>query len=67
MTVASLFALRAVVVPGPPAAGSPGSSRSSSRQGLIGFVQYFTHLPAILVGFHMVGAALVSARRSPGR
>jgi cytochrome c oxidase assembly protein subunit 15 len=28
-------------------------------QGLIGFVQYFTHLPVILVGFHMLGAALV--------
>ncbi len=30
-------------------------------QGLIGFVQYFTDLPVILVGFHMLGAALVSA------
>jgi cytochrome c oxidase assembly protein subunit 15 len=28
-------------------------------QGLIGFVQYFTHIPAILVGFHMLGACLV--------
>ncbi|MEH1013285.1 COX15/CtaA family protein [Micromonospora sp. CPCC 206060] len=28
-------------------------------QGLIGFVQYFTHLPAILVGAHMVGSCLV--------
>jgi cytochrome c oxidase assembly protein subunit 15 len=28
-------------------------------QGLIGFVQYFTHLPAVLVGFHMLGACLV--------
>ncbi|GAB2452987.1 COX15/CtaA family protein [Nocardioides hungaricus] len=30
-------------------------------QGLIGFVQYFTGLPVVLVGFHMLGAALVSA------
>ena len=30
-------------------------------QGLIGFVQYFTDLPVVLVGFHMLGAALVSA------
>jgi cytochrome c oxidase assembly protein subunit 15 len=30
-------------------------------QGAIGFVQYFTHLPVVLVGFHMLGAALVSA------
>jgi heme a synthase len=30
-------------------------------QGLIGFVQYFTDLPVVLVGFHMLGAAVVSA------
>jgi cytochrome c oxidase assembly protein subunit 15 len=30
-----------------------------AAQGLIGFVQYFTHLPAVLVGFHMLGACLV--------
>ncbi|MGY2874690.1 heme a synthase [Marmoricola sp. URHA0025 HA25] len=30
-------------------------------QGAIGFVQYFTDLPGVLVGFHMLGAALVSA------
>ena len=28
-------------------------------QGLIGFVQYFTGLPVLLVGAHMLGAALV--------
>ncbi len=28
-------------------------------QGLIGFVQYFTHLPVLLVGIHMFGACLV--------
>ncbi len=30
-------------------------------QGAIGFVQYFTDLPEILVGFHLLGAALTSA------
>jgi cytochrome c oxidase assembly protein subunit 15 len=30
-------------------------------QGVIGFVQYFTDLPELLVGVHMLGAALVSA------
>lgn len=30
-------------------------------QGLIGFVQYFTHLPIVLVEFHLLGAALVAA------
>jgi cytochrome c oxidase assembly protein subunit 15 len=28
-------------------------------QGLIGFVQYFTDLPVVLVGAHMLGACLV--------
>jgi cytochrome c oxidase assembly protein subunit 15 len=30
-------------------------------QGAIGFVQYFTHLPVVLVGFHMLGAAIITA------
>jgi heme a synthase len=30
-------------------------------QGAIGFVQYFTDLPVVLVGFHLLGASLVSA------
>lgn len=28
-------------------------------QGVIGFIQYFTHVPALLVGIHMLGACLV--------
>ena len=28
-------------------------------QGLIGFVQYFTHLPVLLVGIHVAGACAV--------
>lgn len=43
-------------------------------QGVVGFVQYFTHLPVLVVLIHMLGAALtvaaatwalLSARRSP--
>ena len=30
-------------------------------QGAIGFVQYFTDLPIVLVGLHMLGAAILSA------
>jgi len=30
-------------------------------QGLVGFVQYFTDLPEILVGIHMLGAGVVAA------
>ena len=30
-------------------------------QGLVGFVQYFNDLPVVLVGFHLLGAALIAA------
>jgi cytochrome c oxidase assembly protein subunit 15 len=30
-------------------------------QGTIGFVQYFTHLPVVLVAFHLLGAAVLAA------
>jgi len=30
-------------------------------QGLVGFVQYATDLPVVLVGVHLLGAAIVSA------
>ena len=30
-------------------------------QGAIGFVQYFTDLPIVLVALHLLGAALLSA------
>ena len=30
-------------------------------QGVVGFVQYFTDLPVVLVAIHLLGAALVSA------
>jgi cytochrome c oxidase assembly protein subunit 15 len=33
-------------------------------QGLVGFVQYFTDLPVVLVAVHLLGAALVSAALS---
>ncbi|GAB2603840.1 COX15/CtaA family protein [Streptomyces capparidis] len=59
LTVALLFTLRAV--------GAPAAARARTRdlavvllaQGAVGFVQYFTHLPEVLVGTHMLGAALV--------
>jgi cytochrome c oxidase assembly protein subunit 15 len=51
------------------AIGAPARARSAVvlllglevGQGAIGFVQYFTDLPIVLVGFHMLGAALISA------
>jgi heme a synthase len=51
------------------ALGAPAATRQAAwillavelAQGAIGWVQYFTHVPIILVMFHMLGAALVAA------
>jgi cytochrome c oxidase assembly protein subunit 15 len=60
LTIALLVALYAT--------DSPGRVRRAARdllvvqllQGVIGFVQYFTHLPVVLVLLHMLGAVLVT-------
>lgn len=59
LSVALWLALRAVAAP-------PAAVRAAGilvlvelAQGLIGFVEYFTGLPAILVGAHMLGSCLV--------
>ncbi len=59
LSVALWFALRAV--PAPPAAVRAALTLVvvELAQGLIGFVQYFTHLPVLLVAAHMLGAGLV--------
>jgi cytochrome c oxidase assembly protein subunit 15 len=61
LTLGLRFALTAV-------GASPAARRAVTvllavevAQGAIGFVQYFTDLPVVLVGFHMLGAAVVSA------
>ncbi|MEU4236471.1 COX15/CtaA family protein [Actinoplanes sp. NPDC026619] len=58
LTVALCFAFRAVNAPGPARAALILLVVELS-QGLIGFVQYFTHLPVALVAAHMLGAGLV--------
>jgi cytochrome c oxidase assembly protein subunit 15 len=60
LTVALLVALYAT--------DSPGRVRRAARdllvvelaQGVIGYVQYFTHLPVVLVLLHMLGAVLIT-------
>jgi cytochrome c oxidase assembly protein subunit 15 len=60
LTVALLVALTAT--------DSPGRIRRAARdllvvelaQGVIGYVQYFTHVPALLVLVHMAGAVLIT-------
>ncbi|MEU3457441.1 COX15/CtaA family protein [Micromonospora sp. NPDC006766] len=58
LSVALVFAFRAV--------GATRATRAAMvlvavelGQGLIGFVQYFTHLPEVLVAAHMLGSCLV--------
>lgn len=49
--------------------GAPAPARRAAAlllgvelaQGVVGFVQYFTHLPVVLVAAHMLGAALLTA------
>ena len=63
LSVAAWFALRATGAPGHAERAPRSSSLVEAAQALIGFVQYFTHLPVVLVGVHMLGACLVWSRR----
>ena len=61
LTLGLLFTLMAV-------GAAPAARRAVAvllgvevAQGSIGFVQYFTDLPVVLVGFHVLGAAVISA------
>jgi cytochrome c oxidase assembly protein subunit 15 len=56
LSVAMVFAIRAV---GGPARAAVVLVAVELSQGLIGFVQYFTGLPAVLVAFHMAGSCAV--------
>ncbi|MFF0177409.1 COX15/CtaA family protein [Micromonospora profundi] len=58
LTVALIFAFRAVDAAGATRAAIVLLAVELS-QGVIGFVQYFTHVPALLVGAHMLGSCLV--------
>jgi len=58
LTVALWLSFRAVNAPGP-ARAAGALLLIELSQGLIGFVQYFTHLPVALVAAHMLGAGLV--------
>jgi len=59
LTIGLVFALRAVNAPSLTVRAAVTLLVIELAQGLIGFVQYFTHLPVLLVGAHMLGAALV--------
>jgi cytochrome c oxidase assembly protein subunit 15 len=59
LSVALWFALRAVQAPRTAVRAAATLIAVELAQGLIGFVQYFTHLPVALVAAHMLGATLV--------
>jgi cytochrome c oxidase assembly protein subunit 15 len=59
LSVALWFALRAVDAPRRAVRAAATLVVVELAQGLIGFVQYFTHLPVLLVGAHLLGASLV--------
>jgi len=61
LTIGSLFALRSVDAPARAVQAAGVLLAVELGQGLIGFVQYFSDLPVVLVGIHLLGAALVSA------
>lgn len=59
LTVALWFALRAVNAPAAAIRAVAVLFWVEMGQGVIGFVQYFTHLPVLLVAVHMLGSGLV--------
>lgn len=59
LTIALWFALRAVAAPEVARRRVVELLCVLMAQGVIGYVQYFTHLPEFVVGMHMLGACLV--------
>jgi cytochrome c oxidase assembly protein subunit 15 len=61
LTIGSVLALRAVDAPAGAVRAATVLLCLELAQGLVGFVQYFSGLPVLLVGLHLLGSALVSA------
>ncbi|HET8603961.1 MAG TPA: COX15/CtaA family protein [Marmoricola sp.] len=61
LTIGLLFTLLATRAPASARRAAQVLLAIELSQGVIGYVQYFTGVPAVLVGFHMLGASLVSA------
>ncbi|MEV6116849.1 COX15/CtaA family protein [Streptomyces sp. NPDC052109] len=59
LTFALWFVLKAVDAPKGPLTRARELFLILLGQGVIGYVQYFTHLPELLVGLHMFGSCLV--------
>jgi cytochrome c oxidase assembly protein subunit 15 len=61
LTLALWFVLKAVDAPAGPPARTRDLFLVLMAQGVIGYVQYFTGLPEVLVGMHLLGSALIWA------
>jgi cytochrome c oxidase assembly protein subunit 15 len=61
LTVGLVLALRAASAPRPAQRAARALLAVELGQGVVGFVQYFTGLPIVLVAVHLLGAALTSA------
>ncbi len=59
LTVGTWFAARAAGSPGRVAQAAAVLLGVELAQGLIGFTQYFTGLPVVLVGLHMLGSTIL--------
>jgi cytochrome c oxidase assembly protein subunit 15 len=59
LTFALWFLLKAVDAPQGPLHRTRDLFMVLLAQGVIGYVQYFTHLPEVLVGLHMLGSCLI--------
>jgi heme a synthase len=59
LLVALLLGLRLVEAPAPARRAAWLVAGLTAAQGVVGYTQYFTGLPAVLVGLHMLGASLL--------
>jgi len=59
LAIAMIFILAAVDAPALPRLRAKQFLGVLLAQAVIGYVQYFTHLPELVVGIHLLGAALV--------
>src|SRR5262249_10734682 len=59
LSVGAWFVLRLTGAPAGPRAAAGWLLGVEAAQGVIGYVQYFSHLPVLLVAGHMLGACLV--------
>jgi cytochrome c oxidase assembly protein subunit 15 len=61
LTVAAVLVLRSVPAPARARTAATVLLLVLCAQGVVGYTQYFTGLPVVLVGLHLLGAAVTAA------